>query len=98
VNLQLTGCSALTSQVGTNCEGFHSAGAASEECAINDSGKAASGIGYSIPEATVRGDLILCLPACLPACPTTSTDHLGTQLQPIALCGSKPQQKCIPLG
>lgn len=98
MNLQLAGCSTLTSQVGTNCEGFYSAGAASEEYAVNDSVKAAPGIGYSILEAAGRDDLIPCLPACLPACPAASTAHLGTQLQPIVLCSSEPQQNSIPLG
>lgn len=80
MNLQLAGCSPLTSQVGTNCEGFYSAGAASEECAVNDSVKAASGVGYSILEAAVPDDLILCLPACRPAGPAARADGLGTQL------------------
>lgn len=51
--------------MGTNCEGFYSAGAASEECAtVNDSVKATSGIGCSILEAAVVDDLILHLPVC----------------------------------
>lgn len=62
-------------------------GAASEECAVNDSVQAASDIGYSILEAALTDDLILCLLACLPACPTASADH---QLQPIVPCGSEP--------
>lgn len=66
------GCSTLTSQVGINCEGFYSVGAASEEYSVNDSVKAAAAIGYSLFEAAVTNDLILCLLACLPACPTAS--------------------------
>lgn len=53
MNLQCTGCSALISQVGTNSEGFYSPGAASEECAVNESLKAASGVGYCVLEAAV---------------------------------------------
>lgn len=58
--LQLTGCSKLTPQVGTKCKDFYSAGPASEDYAIKDAMKDASGIGHSILESEVTNHLILC--------------------------------------